>query len=340
MSAFGLTYPTAQPVPDVSIVVGVYNEAGNCQPLVEQISRAMRGIRYELIYVNDGSTDETLAELRSIRDSHLTILELSTNYGQSLALAAGIEAARGTYIVTLDGDQQNDPADIPRLLQYAQAHDLDLVMGQRANRQDGFWLRRLPSRVANGLIRRATGVSVRDMGCGLKVLRANLAKRLGLYGELHRFLPVLAQLAGGRMAQLPVNHRPRQIGQSKYGLSRTLKVVSDLLLLLFLKKYRHKPMHLFGTAGVLLTGAGLLALGYAGLRAFASAEPAGAALTAGLVLTIGGLQFIAGGILAELQVRTYYESQAKPPYHIRHVYRPGKPDAAEASRSAFYPVIE
>ena len=311
-------------LPAVSIVVCVYNEAGNCVPMVEQIRRAMEGVRYELIYVNDGSTDQTLTELRAINDPSLTILDLQTNYGQSLALAAGIDVARGAYIVTLDGDQQNDPADIRRLLTHCDTNDLDLVAGLRANRQDGYWFRKLPSRLANALIRWVTGVRLRDLGCGLKVFRADLAKNLNLYGELHRFILVLAHLEGARMDQLPVHHRPRRIGQSKYGLSRTFRVISDLLLLLFLKKYFHKPMHLFGTLGALLIAAGGIMLVIALVdRTVSSLTPFASALTAGLILLVGGLQSLAFGIMAELQVRTYFESQAKKPYRVRRVYTSG-----------------
>lgn len=306
-------------LPDVSIVVCVYNEAGNGAPLVERISQAMQGVRYELIYVNDGSTDQTLAELRAINHPNLVVLDLQRNYGQSLALAAGIEVARGAYVVTLDGDQQNDPADIMALVKHCDANELDLVAGLRTNRQDGYLLRKLPSRLANALIRWTTGVKLQDLGCGLKVFRADLAKRLNLYGELHRFILVLAHLEGARMAQLPVNHYPRQIGQSKYGLGRTLRVVSDLLLLLFLKRYLRRPMHLFGTTGVLLVGTGLVMLTI-GLNADGQA---GSQLVAGLILTVGGLQLLAFGIVAELQLRTYFESQNKKPYQIRRIYSPG-----------------
>ena len=308
--------------PDISIIVCVYNEAGNGAAMVEQIRRAMQGIRYELIYVNDGSTDETLAELRSIADPNLIILDLQRNYGQSLALAAGIDAARGNYVVTLDGDQQNDPDDIVRLLKHCDTNDLDLVGGLRANRQDGYWLRTVPSRLANALIRRATGVPFQDLGCSLKVFRADLAKQLNLYGELHRFILVLAHLEGARIDQLPVNHRPRQIGQSKYGLSRTFRVISDLILLVFLKKYLRKPMHLFGTTGVLMMTAGLTSLCIA-LITWLSKMPTMGWFIAGLIFVVGGIQLLAFGIVTELQVRTYFESQGKKPYRIRRMYAPG-----------------
>jgi glycosyltransferase involved in cell wall biosynthesis len=308
--------------PLVSIVVCVYNERGNGVPLVDQISRAMQGVLYELIYVNDGSTDGTLAELRSIENPALIVLDLQRNYGQSAALAAGIDAARGEYIVTLDGDQQNDPDDILRLIQHCQANDLDLVAGLRANRQDGYWLRKVPSRLANALIRWSTGLQLHDLGCGLKIIRADTAKNIKLYGELHRFFLVLAHLDGARIGQLPVNHRARQIGQSKYGLGRTLRVVSDLLLLLFLKRYQHKPMHLFGSAGVLMGVAGMLTLLIAGILSVTNPTfKSSAFLIAGLVLIVGGAQLAAVGIMSEVQMRTYYESQGTKPYKVRRSYK-------------------
>lgn len=308
--------------PELSIVVCVYNEEGNGVPLVNQISRAMQGVQYELIYVNDGSTDGTLAELRNIDNPNLTVLDLQRNYGQSAALAAGIDAAQGSYIVTLDGDQQNDPEDILHLVQHCEANDLDLVAGLRANRQDGYWLRKVPSRLANALIRRATGLKLHDLGCGLKVVRAETAKNLKLYGELHRFFLVLAHLDGARIGQLPVNHRARQIGQSKYGLGRTLRVVSDLLLLLFLKQYRQRPMHLFGSAGVLLVIAGLLTLLVAGFLSITDAIVGSAPfLITSLILIVGGMQLAAFGITSEVQMRTYYESQGTKPYKVRRSYK-------------------
>lgn len=318
----GTDAPPAPCLPDVSIVICVYNEAGNTVPLIAQIRQAMAGVRYELIYVNDGSTDNTLVELRSIDDPNLTVLDLKKNYGQSLALAAGIDIARGSYIVTLDGDQQNDPADIVRLLKHCDAHELDLVAGLRSDRQDGYLLRRLPSYIANRLIRWSTGMPLRDLGCGIKVFRADLAKSLNLYGELHRFILVMAHMEGARMAQLPVNHRARQIGQSKYGLSRTLRVISDLLLLLFLKKYRTKPMHLFGTAGVLMvvTGITLLAGSLLGSRVISEVQFS-SLLVSGLVLAVGGSQLLAFGIMTELQLRTHFELQEKRPYELRGSYK-------------------
>lgn len=308
-------------IPYVSVVVCAYNEAGNSLPLIGQLNQALELLDYEIIYVNDGSTDQTLAELRSSPHERLTILDLQKNYGQSLALAAGIELAQGQFIVTMDGDQQNDPADIIPMLEVAEARDVDLVMGIRTNRQDGFLLRRLPSQLANALIRALLGVRVDDYGCGLKVFRAELAKNLGLYGELHRFIPVLAHLQGARLAQIPVRHHPRRIGQSKYGLGRTFRVLSDLILLLFLKKYLRKPMHLFGGIAFFLLVCGLGLAIYSLFSTLSTATEGRSIGLAGIMLVVAGLQFLAFGLLAELQMRTYYESQGQKPYKIRRIYR-------------------
>jgi glycosyltransferase involved in cell wall biosynthesis len=308
-------------VPYLSLVICVYNEAGNVFPMIGQVADALAGQDYELIYVNDGSTDTTLAELQTVTDKRLIVLDLQKNYGQSLALAAGIEAATGQFIVTLDGDLQNDPADIMGLVRLAEAGDYDLVAGIRANRQDAALLRKLPSRLANALIRHTTGVHLKDYGCALKVFRADLAKSLGLYGELHRFIPVLAALEGARVTQRDVQHHPRRIGVSKYGLGRTLKVVSDLMLMLFLKKYGQKPMHLFGSWGFLSLTAGLGINGYLLILKLLGQDIWGKPLLIlGLMLVLGGLQLISFGIMAELQMRTYYESQGKKPYRVRRVY--------------------
>ena len=308
--------------PQLSVIVCVYNEAGNNRPLIAQIDSALTAIDYELIYVNDGSTDQTLTELQSIANQRLTVIDLQKNYGQSSALAAGIDAARGQFIVTMDGDGQNDPLDIIPMLKLARQQDVDLVVGIRQARQDNALLRKLPSRIANALIRRTTGVRIDDTGCALKLFRAETAKSLGLYGELHRFIPALAHLDGARIAQLPVRHHPRRIGQSKYGLGRTMRVLSDLVLLLFMKRYGQKPMHLFGGVGLWLVLAGIIG-------SVSSLVPINSTDTGWLIrLLIGstwllaGLQFLAFGLILELQMRTYYESQGKKPYNIRRVYRP------------------
>lgn len=306
--------------PKISVVVTVYNEELNIKPLIERITDALEGYDYEMVYVDDGSTDNTLKELYSNSHPRLKVVELMKNYGQSLALMAGIDQAKGEYIATMDGDLQNDPSDIPAMLKLAEEGRWDMVAGERANRQDGMVLRKIPSRIANYIIRNASGVKLRDYGCALKVFKSELAKDLGLYGELHRFIPVLAHLEGARITQVPVKHHARQFGTSKYGLSRTFKVVSDLLLMLFFKKYMQKPMHLFGNTGVLLFVVGVLINLYLMVLKIMGQDIWGKPLMIlGLMLVIGGVQFITIGIVVEIQMRTYFESQQKKPYKIREV---------------------
>lgn len=305
----------------VSVIVCVYNEEKNIAPLVGQIENALSELDYEIVYVDDGSRDGTLAELKKIRNPRLRIVEFRRNYGQSAALAAGIEYADGEWLVTMDGDLQNDPADIPAMLEQAERERLDLLAGIRQKRQDGMFLRKIPSRIANWLIRRVSGVHLHDYGCTLKVFRADLAKSLGIYGELHRFIPVLADLEGARMNEVPVRHHARQHGASKYGINRTIRVLSDLQLILFLKRFRHKPMHLFGGWGVLSLGIGSLILFWLLIQKILGHEIGGRPLlTLGFILFMAGLQLIALGILSEMMVRTYYESQDKKPYKVRKVH--------------------
>jgi glycosyltransferase involved in cell wall biosynthesis len=305
----------------LSVVISVYNEEDNIRPLVEKISHALQGYDYEIIYVDDGSTDKTVEILRSIGHPHLRTVVFRKNYGQSLALMAGIDYASGEYIVTMDGDLQNDPEDIPMMLKVAEEGGFDMVAGNRANRKDGFILRKIPSYIANYIIRTSSGVHLKDYGCALKLFKADLAKDLGLYGELHRFIPVLAQLEGARITQVDVRHHARKFGTSKYGLGRTVKVVSDLLLMLFFKKYLQKPMHLFGNAGLLLLGIGVLINLYLGFLKILGHDIWGKPLLIlGLLLVIAGIQFITIGIVVEIQMRTYFESQQKRPYKVRNVF--------------------
>lgn len=304
----------------LSVIVCVFNEEDNIRPLVEKIRVHLADLDYELIYVDDGSTDGTVAALKALLDDRLRIVELRKNYGQSAALAAGIAEAKGLYLATLDGDLQNDPADIPAMLDLAIREEWDLVAGIRANRKDGVLLRKIPSRIANAIIRKTTGIHIKDYGCTLKVFRSEVAKDMGLYGELHRFIPVLASLEGARITQVDVRHHPRIHGQSKYGIGRTFKVISDLLLMIFFRRYLQKPMHLFGTAGVISFGLGviinlyLLALKLMGHDIWG--KPL---LILGVLLVIGGIQFITIGIIVEIMMRTYYASQQKTAYHIRRI---------------------
>jgi glycosyltransferase involved in cell wall biosynthesis len=312
-------------MPELSVVVCVFNEEENIHPLNEQIMEALKDIDYELIYVDDGSTDETLQRLKEVDNPRLSILELRKNYGQSPALAAGIQHAEGDFIVTLDGDLQNDPSDIPMMLKMAKIGDWDLVAGVRANRQDNAIIRKLPSKIANWIIRQSSGVHIKDYGCTLKVFRKEVAKDIGLYGELHRFIPVLVNLEGGRITQVDVKHHPRVHGTSKYGMSRTLKVVSDLMFMLFMKKYMQKPMHLFGNTGVVVAGIGVLINLYLFVLKLMGQDIWGKPLLIlGILLVLGGFQLITIGIIVEIQMRTYYESQGKTPYKVRHIWSNGK----------------
>lgn len=304
----------------LSVVVCVYNEEENIKPQIQRIAEALEGYEYEMVFVDDGSKDNTLKELYSVEHPRLRVVELKKNYGQSLALMAGIDYAQGEYIATMDGDLQNDPSDLPRMLKIAEEEGFDMVAGNRANRQDGMVLRKIPSRIANYIIRSTTDVHLKDYGCALKVLKADLAKDLGLYGELHRFVPVLAHLEGARLTQVDVKHHARQFGKSKYGLSRTFKVISDLLLMLFFKKYMQKPMHLFGNAGVILFASGLLINLYLLVLKLMGEDIWGRPLIIlGMMLLFGGIQFITIGIVVEIQMRTYFESQQKKPYKVRKV---------------------
>lgn len=303
-----------------SVVVTVYNERENIRPLINQINAALTGLEYEIVYVDDGSTDGTLQELYSIDDPRLVVVEFRKNYGQSAALMAGIDQAKGRFIATMDGDLQNDPSDIPHMLKLAEEEDWDLVVGERVNRQDNAFLRKIPSRIANYIIRQSSGVHLRDYGCALKVFRTEIAKDLGIYGELHRFVTVLAALEGARITQVPVKHHARKFGQSKYGLGRTFKVVSDLLLMLFMKRYMTKPMHLFAQSGLALFAIGALINVYLLVLKLMGNDIWGKPIMVlGMILLLAGIQLITIGIVVEIQMRTYYESQNKRPFKIRRI---------------------
>jgi len=305
----------------LSLVIALMNEEQNIQPLLERVRTAMAGHDYEVVLVDDGSWDSTVKMIRAHADERTTLIVFQKNYGQTQALSAGIDAAKGEYIVTLDGDLQNDPSDIPAMLHKIESEEWDLVAGRRKNRKDGFILRKLPSRLANALIRMLTGVYIADYGCSLKIFRADIAKNLGLYGELHRFIPVLAKLQGARITEMDVNHHPRTAGKSKYGIGRTFKVISDLMLMLFFQKYMQKPMHLFGTVGFLTFLAGVGINLYMLVEKILGRDIWGRPLLLlGITLVLGGIQLIMIGFFAEIQMRTYFESQSKKPYRIKSVY--------------------
>ncbi|MGM0613400.1 MAG: glycosyltransferase family 2 protein [Bacteroidota bacterium] len=309
----------------LSIVVIVYNEKENIRPLTEKIRTDLSEYDYELIFVDDGSTDGTLEEIKELQGEDLKLVELMRNFGQSSAMAAGIDVATGEYIITMDGDLQNDSADIPQMLEKLKAENLDLVSGIRKNRQDGIFFRKLPSRIANMIIRRSTNVKIQDYGCTLKIFKSKIAKNLGLYGELHRFIPVLASLEGARIGQMEVRHHARKFGKSKYGIGRTLKVVSDLILMVFFKRHMQKPMHLFGGIGIVLFFIGVILNIYLLLLKIAGQDIWGKPLLLlGVILLLAGIQLITVGVIAELLLRVYYESQQKKPYTIRKVFVNGE----------------
>jgi glycosyltransferase involved in cell wall biosynthesis len=312
-------------MPKLSLVISVYNEEKNVLPLTDKIAESLKGLDYEVIYVDDGSIDNTVQNILSIKDPHVVLIRFKKNYGQSSALAAGIDYASGDYIVTLDGDMQNDPSDIPMMVKVAQEGDWDLVAGIRKNRKDGFFIRKIPSKIANHIIRKTTGVKMIDNGCALKVFKSDIAKNISLYGELHRFIAVMAALEGATITQVVVNHFPRVHGQSKYGLSRTFKVISDLILLLFIKRYLQKPMHFFGKWGLLILIPGVIINFYLLILKILGQDIWGRPLLIlGIMLVVAGFQMITSGIIAELVMRTYYESQQKKPYRISNIFKGGK----------------
>lgn len=306
---------------ELSIVITVMNEEENIKPLLEAVRSALAGIDYEVILVDDGSTDKTKQKVLDNSDDRTVLVELRKNYGQSTAMTAGIDYSRGRYVALLDGDLQNDPTDIPAMLDLLKREDWDVVAGNRKNRKDGYVLRKIPSGIANALIRRMTGVYFKDYGCTLKIFKREIAEELGLYGELHRFIPVLAKLQGARITQVDVKHHPRQFGKSKYGINRTFKVMSDLILMVFFRKYLQKPMHLFGTMGFISFGLGVLINVYLLIVKLMGHDIWNRPLLIlGLILLLGGIQLITIGIIADINVRTYFESQNKKTYNVRRVY--------------------
>lgn len=320
----------SSPELDISVVVPVYNERENIEPLCRALHEVLAGLGcpYEIILVDDGSADGSWPELRRMAAElpRLRCLRLRRNFGQTAAMSAGIDAARGRMIVTLDADLQNEPADIPTLLA-AMSPDVDVVSGWRRDRKDPFWTRRVPSMIANSLISRITGVPLHDYGCTLKAYRAEVLRAVRLYGEMHRFIPALASWVGARVVEVPVRHHPRRFGRSKYGLSRTMRVVLDLITVKYLLRFSHRPMQMFGKLGLLLGIPGLLLIAgmvLAHLSYLAFGTTLGAELikrpfwlfTAG-GLVLAGIEFIAIGLLAEVLNRTYHESQDRPIYTIR-----------------------
>ena len=317
--AFALEPP--EPV-DVSVVVPVYNEVESLEELAARLAAALEGVRrpYEILIVDDGSRDGTGALLKRLAAAQPRLhgIHLRRNYGQAAAMSAGFDAARGRVVVTLDGDLQNDPADIPRLLAKMD-EGYDLVSGWRARRRDRWLSRKLPSIVANWLIGRVTGVRLHDSGCSLKAYRAEVLEEVRLYGEMHRFVPALASAQGIRIAEIKVDHHPRTRGSSKYNILRVFRVVLDLILIKFLLSYSTRPIHFFGLIGLGSLATGFLLSAWVSFQRLVQDVPLGnrPILLLGVLLIIMGVQFITMGIIAEMQVRLYHEAQSKPIYRVR-----------------------
>jgi glycosyltransferase involved in cell wall biosynthesis len=311
--------------PELSIAIPVHNESPNIKGLYEELTGVLErgGRTYEIIVVDDGSTDDTFDQLASFQahDPRLRVIRFRRNFGQTAAFAAGFAYARGRFVVTMDGDRQNDPADIPRMVARAE-EGVDIVAGWRKDRKDTFITRRIPSMIANKLISWATGVALHDYGCSLKVFRSEVVKPLRLYGEMHRFLPAIASQIGVSIEEMVVNHRAREAGSSKYGLSRTIRVILDLVTVKFLLSYSTRPLQIFGLLGLAAIALGSLITAYLGyvrlvlLQPIAERTPL---LLVGVLLVFIGVQLVTFGLLAELLARTYYESQNKPVYVIREI---------------------
>ena len=313
----------------LSIVIPVYNEEENVVPLICEINGVLAplGKTCEIVAVDDGSQDGTFAALRRIQCTQrgLKVVRLKRNFGQTAAVAAGLAYAQGDTIVLIDGDGQNDPADIPALLDKIEEGN-DLVAGWRFDRHDAFLNRRLPSMIANRLISWTTKVKLHDYGCTLKAMRKDVAKSLRLYGEMHRFIPAIADERGAQIAELKVNHRPRLRGKSKYGITRTLRVVLDLLTVKFLNSYSTRPAHVFGPIGVLsgLTGFAIALYLTAQKFIYDAAIGSRPLLLLAVLLIFIGFQFVTMGLLGEMLARTYHESQERPVYVVREVIEGGR----------------
>jgi glycosyltransferase involved in cell wall biosynthesis len=306
----------------LSVILPVYNEAPNLEQLNLKLTDALERLSrsYEVIYIDDGSTDRSLAMLREIaaRDSRVRVISLRRNYGQTAAMSAGIDHSRGQILIPMDADLQNDPADIDRLLEKLE-EGYDVVSGWRKDRKDAWLTRQLPSRLANRLASRLSGVELHDYGCSLKAYRRDALTGVKLYGEMHRFIPIYAGLAGARVAEIPVTHHARAAGKSKYGLSRTIKVIFDLMTIKFLSSYLTKPLYIFGTAGLVCLAISLFSFAFSLYYRFVEGVHLNRMplATLSMVMFAMGVQFIFMGLLAEMVVRTYHESQDKPTYLIR-----------------------
>ncbi|MEO0368838.1 MAG: glycosyltransferase family 2 protein, partial [Pseudomonadota bacterium] len=309
---------------DVSVVIPFLNESPNLKPLCEELKMALDSMdkQYEVLFIDDGSSDDGVEILEAFRSKmpQIKVISFRRNFGQTAAMVAGLDYAEGEVVVTLDADRQNDPADIPAMVAKIE-EGYDMACGWRFNRQDNYVSRKLPSMLANKLISKITDVSLHDYGCTLKAMRKDLAKRVTLYGEMHRFIPAVASGVGARIAEVKVNHRARTAGVSKYGISRTFRVILDLITVKFLLKFHSRPLHFFGMPGLLLGGLGGVLIAYLTIARLVFYVPLSdrPLLIFAFMLLIIGLQFILFGLIGEMQTRTYYESQNKPIYHVREM---------------------
>ena len=310
----------------VSVIVPFYNEETNVSAMIEAVYTALKDYQlpWELIVVDDGSSDQTVEKMRECEAElglSLCVVELQRNYGQTAAMQAGIDQARGSLLVTLDGDLQNDPADIPAMIKELCDRKLDLLQGWRKKRKDKLIMRKIPSKIANKLIGKVTGVYLHDYGCSLKVYRASVMKNVRLYGEMHRFIPawVAMSVAPSRIGEMVVNHKERVSGESKYGISRTFRVILDLLFVWFFMRYRSRPGHFFGSIGLVLGALGSLSLTWLAIQKFIMGDDIGSRplLLVAILLIIASVQFLTTGILAELLSRIYFESSKRRSYVIR-----------------------
>jgi glycosyltransferase involved in cell wall biosynthesis len=310
--------------PEISIVVPMRNESLNIEGFYRELTSSLTGFgrSYEVVAIDDGSRDDTFALLARIQanDPRVRVIRFRRNFGQTAAFAAGFKHARGRYIVTLDGDNQNDPADIAAMVQMLEQQDLDIVCGWRKDRKDAFINRRLPSMIANAIISYSTGVKLHDYGCSLKVFRAEVVKSMRLYGEMHRFLPAIAGEFGVEIGEKVVNHRKRTAGKSNYGIARTLRVVLDLMTVKFLSSYSTRPLQMFGSFGLVMGGVGLGMCAWVTYQRFFGYQSANRPLLiVGSMMGLVGIILIMNGLVAEMLSRTYHESQDKPTYVIREI---------------------
>ena len=314
---------------DLSVVVPLYNESENFAALHEELCGVLDelGLDWEVVYVDDGSRDDTydLAAKAAKGDSRVVVVRFRRNFGQTAAMSAGFDYSRGKVVVTMDGDRQNDPHDIPKLLNKL-TEGYDIAAGWRFNRQDTYISRKLPSKLANGLISLTTKVKLHDYGCTLKAFRREVIKNIRLYGEMHRFIPAIASWMGVRIAEVKVNHRPRTAGKSKYGIGRTPRVLLDLITVKFLLSYMTRPIQVFGLGGLVSGGLGFLVALYYTIERLFFGVPLGdkPGLILAVLLIMIGVQLVSIGLLGEMQVRTYYETQAKPTYTVRDVLNRGE----------------